>query len=93
MNMKFDLYFKKLLPVLRKLQPYVFGLGLIMVFGYTAYAVNAALNVQPDTAAVAAPDPAAKIIFDKKTIDYVKSLPVVQGTVPIGDLGKADPFK
>lgn len=92
-NMKLDLDYKKILPVLRKLQPYIFGVALIAVFGYTAYVVNAALNVQPDTTQAAAPDPTAKIVFDKKTIDAVKSLQVVQGTVPAGDFGKTDPFK
>jgi hypothetical protein len=93
MNMKFDLDFKKLLPMAQKLQPYVFGVLLIAVFGYTAWVVNAALNVQPDTTISAAADPTAKIKFTKTTIDAVKKLDVVQGSVPTGDLGKSDPFK
>ena len=91
--MKFALDFKKLLPKLQKLQPYVFGVLLIGVFAYTAWVVNAALNVQPDATIASAPDPTAKIKFTKTTIDAVKKLDVVQGSVPTGDLGKSDPFK
>ena len=91
MNFKLDLDYKKWVPALRKAQPYVFGLVLVGVFAYTAYIVNAALNVQPAVAPTAAP--VNKISFDKKTIDAVKKLDVVQGTVPIGDLGRSDPFK
>ena len=91
MNMKFDLDIKKWLPLLRKLQPYIFGIALVGVFGYTALLVNAALNVKPATSAAAPAEP--KISFDKKTIDAVKKLDVVQGSVPAGELGKTDPFK
>jgi hypothetical protein len=97
MNLKFDLSaIKKYLPMLQKAQPYVFGLALIGVFGYTAWVVNGALNVKAAASAPAV-DPkqagAAKITFDKKTIEAVKKLNVVQGDVPVGDLGKDDPFK
>ena len=95
MNLKLGLDLKKILPALQKAQPYVFGLALIGVFGYTALVVNGALNVKP---AETAPAPAAgtvssKITFDKATIEAVKKLNVVQGDVPVGDLGKDDPFK
>jgi hypothetical protein len=92
-NMKLDLDYKKLLPILRQLQPYIFGMILIGVFGYTALIVNTALNVKADVTEPVAADPAAKISFDKPTIEAVKKLDVVQGNVPIGDLGKSDPFK
>lgn len=92
MNLKLDLDYKKWLPILRQAQPFVFGALLVAVFGYTAYTVNAALNVKPQAAGVVA-TPKAKITFDKKTIEVVKKLDVVQGTVPTGDLGKSDPFK
>lgn len=91
--MKLDLDFKALLPALRKLQPYAFGVGMIAVFAYTALVVNAALNVTADPSVAAIPDPAAKIIFDKTTIASLKALDVVEGAVPTGDLGKSDPFK
>jgi hypothetical protein len=95
MNFKLDLNsVKKFLPVLRQAQPYAFGLVLIGVFAYTAYVVNAALNVQPAPATsvstVALP---TKITFDKATIDSVKSLEVVQGDVPTGGLGTHNPFQ
>ncbi len=92
-DMKLDLDYKKWLPILRQLQPYVFGVILVAVFAYTALIVNTALNPKPDATAPVAVDPAAKIRFDKPTIDAVKKLDVVQGTVPTGDLGKSDPFK
>jgi hypothetical protein len=82
---------KKLLPVLQKLQPYVFGLALIAVFGYTAYEVNNALNVQP-AAAIAPVAGAAKVTFDQKTIDSLKTLQAVGGDVPTGNLGTNNPF-
>jgi hypothetical protein len=93
MNLNLDFDIKKLLPMLRRLQPYIFGGALIAVFAYTALVVNAALNVEPDATAVTAADPTAKINFDKTTIETVKTLQVVQGEVPAGDLGKTDPFR
>jgi len=94
MNLKFDLDLKKLLPILRRFEPYVFGVALIAVFAYTAIVVNAALNVKPVADPTLAPaSPTAKITFNKQTIEAVKKLNVVQGTVPTGDLGKDDPFK
>jgi hypothetical protein len=92
-NMKLDLDYKKWLPLLRQAQPYVFGLLLVGVFGYTAYVVNMALNVKPDTTPSATVNAAAKISFDKTTIQALKDLEVVQGTVDTGALGKSDPFK
>jgi hypothetical protein len=95
MNLKMDLDLKKILPVLRQAEPYIFGGVLIAVFAYTAWIVNGALNVKP----VAAPTSSStiqakpKIVFDKKTIEAVKNLSVVTGDVPTGDLGKDDPFK
>lgn len=92
LKLNFDL--KKMLAVLQRLQPYIFGVALIGVFGYTAYVVNGALNVKAaETMGAAAANPAASIKFDKATIEAVKKLDVVPGTVPAGDLGKGDPFK
>lgn len=92
-NLKLDLDFKKFLPALRRLQPYIFGVALIGVFAYTAYIVNGALNVKPaESAGAAAANPTTGIRFDKATIEAVKKLDVVPGTVPSGDLGKGDPF-
>lgn len=92
MNLKLDLDIKKYLPMLRRAQPYVFGTVLVAVFGYTAVTVNSALNVKADSSGVAA-SPAAKISFDKNTIEAVKKLSVVNSEVPAGSLGKTDPFK
>ncbi len=94
MNLKLELNaesLKALLPVLRKAQPYVFGLALIALFSYTAYFINAALNVQAATAQTEI-KPLPKITFDKKTISALKSLYSVNGDVTL-DLGKDDPFK
>ncbi|MBW4060985.1 hypothetical protein HJC99_00180 [Candidatus Saccharibacteria bacterium] len=73
---------------LRRLQPLIVGLALIGAFGYTAYVVNAALNVQP----VDVPDTAIGISFDKATLDSLKSLTAVPDTVAPTTLGKSDPF-
>ena len=89
--MKLDLDIKKYLPVIRKLQPYIFGAALVGTFGYTALVVNAALNVKPSTEVP--PAATSKISFDKNAIAAVKNLDVVVGTVPTGDLGKTDPFR
>jgi len=79
----------KLLPVLKRAQGYLVGVVLIAVFAYTAWVVNAALNVQPSAAPVAAPG----ITFDTTTINSLKSLSVVQGNVPTGTLGSQNsPF-
>lgn len=83
---------KALLPVLRKAQPYLYGVALIGIFGYTAYALNAALNVQAaatQTEIQALP----AIKFDQKTIANLKTLTAVNGQVPLDNLGKDDPFK
>lgn len=94
MNLKLDLDFKKWLPILRQIQPYVFGVALVGVFAYTAVTVNSALDVKPAGDGTTATSPAAtKVSFDKKTIEAVKKLDVVKGTVPTGDLGTNDPFK
>ncbi len=93
MNFKLDMDYKKWLPVLRTLQPFVYGAILVALFAYTALVVNASLNVQPAATAPTSADPAAKIRFDRPTIEAVKKLDVVQGSVPTGDLGKSDPFR
>lgn len=94
MNLKLDLDVKKILPLLKKFEPYLLGIGLIGVFGYTAYVVNQSLNVKAaDTAATTPATASSKISFDKKTIEAIKKLDVVQGDVPSGALGQDDPFK
>ncbi len=71
LNLKLDGDYKKYLPLLRQAQPYIFGLVLIGVFGYTLVQVNAALNVKAAQTTAAATT-ASKIKFDKSTIDAVK---------------------
>lgn len=93
MNLKLDLDIKKWLPILRQIQPYVFGVALIGVFGYTAVVVNQALDVKPAATTGTTPTAASKVSFDKKTIEAVKKLDVVEGTVPTGSLGTNDPFR
>jgi hypothetical protein len=81
---------KALLPVLKQSQVVIYGLLLIGVFGYTAYAINQALNIQPagsQSAITALP----KITFDKKTMESLQDRTVVDGTVPV-NLGATDPF-
>ena len=95
MNLKLDLSMqtlKDLVPVLRKAQPYIYGLLLVGIFGYTSYIINKALNVQPaatQTEVKALP----KVSFDKNAITALKKLNAVDGNVPLGDLGSSDPFK
>ena len=96
MNMNLSLSFKpedlkKILPVLRGLQPYVVGLVLIGAFGYTAYVVNAALNVQPAKPSSDVKAPPA-ITFDKGTIKTLEQLQAVSGDVPNINLGQSNPF-
>ena len=73
-------------------QPYVVGLLLIGVFGYTAYVVNASLNVQPDKSKATGVKAAPTITFDKTTIKTLEQLEVVTGDVPTGSLGSSNPF-
>ena len=86
---------KKMLPYVWQVQPYVFGVLLILIFGFTAYEVNSALNVTASTQSTL-PSSAAKINFETKadqaTISSLKSLQNVQGTVSTGNLGTANPF-
>ena len=93
MNFKLDLDIKKWLPILQKLQPYVFGAALVGIFAYTALVVNNALAVKPADTVQTTAKPAAKVVFDKTTIEAVKKLDVVQGNVDPGTLGTNDPFK
>ena len=94
MNLSLSLNFKTIWPIVRAAQIYVFGLLLVGTFAYTAYVVNASLNVKP---AVTAPDAASttttKIIFDKQAISSLKNLSSVNGDVPTGNLGTTDPFR
>jgi hypothetical protein len=95
MNLKLELNaatLKALLPMLRRAQPLIYGALLIAVFGYTAMAVNQALNVQA-AAGQAGVSPLPKITFDQKTIAAVKALNAVGGEVPVGNLGANNPFK
>jgi len=81
MNMNLNLSLKpedlkKLLPVLRRAQPYIAGAVLIGVFAYTAWIVNAALNVTPSASSTLA-EPT--LSFDKATIYSLKHVQTVQG--------------
>jgi hypothetical protein len=93
MNMKLELNMaslKALVPVLQKAQPYLFALVIVGAFGYTAYIINAALNVEAaesQTSIKALP----KITFDKKTMESLKNRDKVDSNVPL-DLGGANPF-
>ena len=97
MNLNLSLNPKVILPIARMVWPYIFGLTLVGVFGYTAYAVNTAINVKPTAAAVDAAGgggaSAPKITFDKTTILELKKLSSVSGEVPTGSLGTSDPFR
>jgi hypothetical protein len=85
---KFKLTPQTVLPMLVKARPYLIGISLIAVFGYTAYIVNAALNVTP-----AAGLPASVgVSFDKTTLNSLKNLTTVPTTIPPASLGKTDPF-
>ncbi|HEX3082294.1 MAG TPA: hypothetical protein VHQ86_03500 [Candidatus Saccharimonadia bacterium] len=87
-----NLDLKKLLPVLKMLQPYLVGVALIAVFAYTSYVVNNALETKADPNATAAQPAAPRIIFDQSAITTIKNLEVTQGQVPTGDLGTSNPF-
>lgn len=93
-NLKLDINLdtlKKLTPLLAKAQVYIYGVAVIAVFAYTAYVINQALNVQPaQSQSVIQPVP--KITFNKSTMDQLKSLSGVQGSVSLGSLGESNPF-
>lgn len=88
MNIKFD--YKQILSYLRQAEPFLVGVALIGIFAFTAYFVNAALNVKPATTATTAAY--AKVTFDKTTVQSIKSINIISGQVPATDLGKSDPF-
>ena len=93
MNMNLDLKSLKvnpavILPLLKRARAAIVGVVLIGVFGYTAYAVNAALNVTP----AVVPATPVGISFDKGTLDSLKNLTPVPDTVAPASLGKSDPF-
>lgn len=90
MNFKLNLQFKPaaIIAWLKNAQPYLVGVALIGVFGYTAWSVNQALNTPPAEVAV----PAAAVTFDKTTLASLKALTSVNDQVPSIPLGKSDPF-
>lgn len=77
-----------LLAAAQKAKPYAIGLILVGAFGYAAYVVNLAVNAQPAPLAEAP----KKVIFDKATLTTVKNLEYVSGQVPLGGIGKDNPF-
>jgi hypothetical protein len=85
MNLKLDLNMQTLksaLVVARKAQAAIYGLLLIGVFGYSAYIINAAVNVAPastQTTITALP----KVTFDKATMDTIRNRDKVDSSVPI----------
>jgi hypothetical protein len=89
--MKMNLNFSPatLLTALRRYGRPLAGLLVAAVFGYTGWVINQAFNVKPAESTAAA---TVKVVFDKKAIDTVKGLTVVNGQVAPGDLGKSDPF-
>jgi hypothetical protein len=94
MNLKLELNaetIKALLPMLIKAQPYIFGLALVGVFAYTAFALNKDVNVSP-AASQTAIEPLPKVVFYQKVIDTLRDRKDVNGDVPI-NLGTNDPFK
>ncbi|HEY6736529.1 MAG TPA: hypothetical protein VI322_02320 [Candidatus Saccharimonadia bacterium] len=93
MKFTLSLDLKSVLPILRAAQVYVFGALLVGAFAYTAYVVNASLNVQPAASAPAASPAVEAIKFDQKAITALKNLSSVDGTVPTGTLGTSDPFR
>jgi hypothetical protein len=90
MKMKLNFDYKQILAYLRLGEPYIVGVLLIGIFGYTAYFINAALNVKP--AKTATTTASLNIVFDKTTVQAVKNINVVSGQVPAVNLGKSDPF-
>jgi len=89
MNLNFKFDPALILKYLRPAIPYITGVVLVGLFGYTGWVINQAFNVQPaEATATVAP----KISFDKTTIETIKNLQVVPGQVPTGSLGSNDPF-
>ncbi|MDF2461166.1 MAG: hypothetical protein K0S68_569 [Candidatus Saccharibacteria bacterium] len=92
-NMKLELNMatlKSLLAQLQKYQALLYGLALVAVFGYTAYIINTALNVEPATAQTTIkPLPAIK--YDRTVMESLSTRGVVDDNVQI-DLGTTDPF-
>jgi hypothetical protein len=89
MNLSFNLNFPAILAWARRFAPTLVGLALVGIFGYTGWVVNQAFNVKPDETITTT---TSRVVFDKKTVDAVKSLRVIPGEVTPGRLGKADPF-
>jgi hypothetical protein len=82
---------KELLPILGKAQGLIFGCAVVALFGYTAYIVNQAVNVQP-AASQSVIQPLPKITFNNQTMNQLKTLNNVGGSVPLGSLGTNNPF-
>lgn len=89
LDLKFDI--TKILNYLRIAEPYFFSIVLIGIFAFTAYFVNAAINIKPAATATTVTK-SVKILFDKNTIQAVKNINVVSGQIPAADIGKSDPF-
>jgi hypothetical protein len=89
MNLKLSIpkFNNSLFAKLARYEHLAVGVLLIGLFGYTAFVVQQAMNVAADPVI-----PSVTISFDAKTLESLKSLTVVQGQTPLGNLGKADPF-
>lgn len=91
MNLKLKFDPQALLKVLKPLAPYLVGLTVVGIFGYTGWVINQAFHTEP-AAATPAASPVVKVTFDKQTVETVKNLHVVPGQVQPTDVGKNDPF-
>jgi len=87
LNLNFKFNPQSTLALLKRSEVTLVGIVLIGLFGYTAIVVERATNVEPD-----AVSPSGVMVFDQPTIDSLKTLTIVNGETPLGNLGKTDPF-
>lgn len=87
-NLSLKLDKEQILPLLKRSEPLIVGLALIALFGYTAFVLQKAGNIEP-----AEPSSKVKTItFDSMTIESLKGRTLVPGQVDPGSIGKSDPF-
>jgi uncharacterized membrane protein len=84
-NLKVEINMKSIkegLAVLRKAQATIYGLILVGVFGYSAFIINAAINVAP-AATQSTIKALPKVTFDKATMDSLRNRDKVDASVPL----------
>jgi len=86
---------KKALDIIIKARGFIFTLVVIALFGYLARQISLIASVTPDQSALDAAQKRVNVQsvkLDTKTINSLKNINTVDGSVNPGSVGRYDPF-